>query len=160
MSYEEQENGWSSHSRAQLDTCHPDLITLFTVVLRLWDCKIQEGYRPKEMQDFAVLSGNSHVEWPDGNHNSQPSLAADVLPFINGRFIGWGTKLNSVGKQVVDVEAMYHWYAFAGLVVGVAHFLHKNGMMLYKVRWGGDWDSDWNFKEHPFRDLPHWELEL
>ena len=29
-----------------------------------------------------------------------------------------------------------------------------------KVRWGGDWDGDFEFKDQNFHDLPHFELEV
>ena len=27
-----------------------------------------------------------------------------------------------------------------------------------KLRWGGDWDGDWQTRDNTFDDLPHFEL--
>ena len=42
--------------------------------------------------------------------------------------------------------------SFAGYVQGVAEQLG------IKIRWGGDWDSDFDFKDQTFNDLVHFEL--
>jgi hypothetical protein len=63
-----------------------------------------------------------------------PSRAVDVAPYP----IDWN-----------DFKRFYH---FAGIVRAVAH---QRGV---KIRWGGDWDSDFDFKDERFLDLPHFEL--
>jgi peptidoglycan L-alanyl-D-glutamate endopeptidase CwlK len=40
----------------------------------------------------------------------------------------------------------------AGVVTGVAHELG------IKIRWGGDWDQDGEWKDERFVDMPHYEL--
>ena len=140
-------NYWSDHSKRELQTVHADLVTLFTIVLQIWDCKISEGHRAQAEQDLAFLQGHSKIKWPDGNHNKLPSMAVDVLPFVEGKFIGW-----------TGDHATKQWFAFAGLVKGVAAMLLSQGLMTHSIRWGGDWDSDWNFKDQSFNDWPHFEL--
>lgn len=137
-------NFWSVHSKRELDTLHPDLVALFTIVLQIWDCKINQGFRPQADQDLAFLTGNTTVQWPNSKHNQFRSMAADVFPFVEGTFIGWHT--------------VKPWFAFAGVVFGVAAVLYDQGIMTHKVRWGGDWDGDWNFKDQKFNDWPHFEL--
>ncbi len=152
-----QPNMWSDHSLRELNTIHPDLKTLAGYVLPIWDCKVDEGHRPQHEQDMHVLEGRSFTPWPVGTHNSMPSDAMHLLPFVGGKFIGWGVKKDFVGDSVPDYEAMYHWYAFAGLVIATAAHLYEIGEMESRVIWGGDWDGDWNFREHKLRDLAHWE---
>ena len=122
-------------SKKQLATCHPDLQRVFNRVVEAWDCTILEGKRSEAQQRINVASGASktmqskHVYPLDG-----PSLAVDVAPYP----IKW--------KDYI------RFYAFAGFVIGTAR---EMGVTL---RWGGDWDSDRDFAEETFRDLPHFEL--
>ncbi len=153
----DQSNVFSAHSLRELATVHPDLRALAGAVLSIWDLKVSEGHRPQHEQDLHVLEGRSFTPWPVGTHNSRPSDAVHFLPFVGGKFIGWGVKKDFAGDDVPDYEAMYHWYAFAGLVIATAAALHVSGVMESRVIWGGDWDGDWNFKEHKLRDLAHWE---
>jgi peptidoglycan L-alanyl-D-glutamate endopeptidase CwlK len=65
---------------ARLNTCHPDLIRLFTEVIKDRDCAIICGHRTKEEQEKAYPL-YSKVRWPDSKHNKVPSLAVDVMPY-------------------------------------------------------------------------------
>lgn len=125
---------FSARSWAQLDTCHPDLRGLFSEVIRHFDCTVIEGHRGQDAQDEAFRTGRSRVQWPNGKHNRQPSLAVDVAPYP----IDWQ-----------DVERFYY---FAGVVMGIAR---TRGIPL---RWGGDWDSDTDVHDQTFMDLVHFEL--
>lgn len=130
---------FSKKSKERLDTCHPDLQVLFEEVNLGYECSILEGSRGQEEQDEAYRSGKSKLQYPDSKHNiilpDRPqSLAVDVAPWP----IDWG-----------DIRRFYH---FAGYVLKTAEQLG------IKVRWGGDWDSDKDFKDQVFMDLVHWEL--
>ena len=118
----------------RLASCHSDLRLLFSEVAKHYDLTIICGHRNKEDQDEAFRTGKSKVQWPNGKHNSQPSLAVDAVPYP----IDWN-----------DKDRFYH---FAGFVRGVA------AQLGIKIRWGGDWDGDFNLKNQNFFDLPHWEL--
>ena len=52
----------------------------------------------------------------------------------------------------IDWNDKIRFYHFAGYVLGVAKTLG------IKIRWGGDWNSNLNFKDEKFMDLPHFEL--
>ena len=43
---------------------------------------------------------------------------------------------------------------FAGFVKGIA-----KGMYNIDLRWGGDWDNDWEVKDNRFDDFPHFEIK-
>lgn len=140
-------NTWSAHSRAQIETLHPDLKILCSHVLDVWDIKVYQGFRPQEDQDLAFFLGNTKVQWPNSRHNILPSEGVDLYPYVEGRFIGW-----------TGDDAMEHWFCFGGLVLGIASALYEQGVIQRRILWGGDWDSDWNFREQKFDDLPHFEL--
>jgi|SaaInlV_200m_DNA_6_1039755.scaffolds.fasta_scaffold03799_4 peptidoglycan LD-endopeptidase CwlK len=136
---------YSRTSARRLGECHPDLQTLFNEVIKEWDCSILCGARSKDEQDEAVRMGRSKKRWPKSNHNvdgkhQKTAWAADAAPYP----IDWKD-----GKRFAF---------FAGIVLETARRLKAEGRMKYAVRWGGDWDSDGNIREHSFFDGPHFEL--
>ena len=125
---------FSDLSSGRLDTCHPDLQRLFKRVVETYDCSVLEGHRGEAAQNKAVDKGNSQLRWPKGKHNRKPSVAVDVAPYP------------------VDWNSQNRFYHFAGYVKAMAL---EMGLL---VRWGGDWDDDFDFEDQSFDDLPHWEL--
>lgn len=121
-------------SEEKLKTCHYDLQKLFLEVVKNYDCSILEGHRDQAAQDEAFRKGLSKKKWPTGEHNKTPSMAVDVAPYP----IDWN-----------DTKRFYH---FAGYVKAKAESLGIN------IRWGGDWNSNNNFKDENFFDLVHFEL--
>ena len=125
---------FSDKSLGILRGCHSDLIRLFQEVIKNYDCTVLCGQRTKEEQDEAFRTGKSKLEYPNSKHNKSPSMAVDVVPYP----IDWK-----------DTKRFYH---FMGYVKGIADQLD------IKIRCGGDWDGDNDFKDQSFHDLPHFEL--
>jgi len=126
---------YSHKSTERLNSSHPDLQKLFNSVIKKFDNTILWGYRDKSAQDEAFKSGNSKVQFPKSKHNSLPSLAIDAAPYP----IDWN-----------DLDRFYH---FAGYVRGMADILN------IKIRWGGDWNGNFDLKDQNFFDLAHFELK-
>lgn len=126
--------GFSSKSLEKLMECHPDLIRLFQEVGKNYECSIICGHRTKEEQEKAYEAGLSKKSFPNSKHNVLPSLAIDSAPFP------------------LDWQDNNRFYYFAGYVKATADRLG------IKIRWGGDWNSNNNFKEEKFQDLVHFEL--
>lgn len=131
---------YSAKSAGKLDECHIDLQTIFNEVIKLTDNTIIEGHRGKEAQNAYFDKGTSKLKYPQGKHNKIPSQAVDSAPY---------PELYSSSKKC---------YFYAGLVMGVAQRLYQEGRVTYKLRWGGDWDSDHNLSDQTFNDLVHFEL--
>ena len=135
-------------SREHLETCHPDLQTLFNTVVEKVDCSVTCGYRNKEDQDKAVASGNSKAVYPEGKHNSNPSTAIDVYPYP------------------IDFKDLDRFYWLGGWVMAKAEILRNVGEITHKIRWGGNWkglnngkiDFSYNRRKDVLNDLPHFEL--
>lgn len=130
---------FGERSRRELATCHSALQSLFNGVIREYDCSVLCGRRGKEAQDAAFAAGFSKVQWPNSKHNAivpDLSLAVDVVPYP----IDWK-----------DRDRFYH---FAGYVRGVASRMDIE----IKIRWGGDWDSDFDLRDQSFMDWPHFEV--
>jgi len=126
---------FGSTSKKRLSTCEKDLQLLFKEVVRGFDCTIVCGYRGEEAQNEAYKRGNSKVKYPHGRHNANPSRAVDVTPYP----VDW----NDRERQTL----------FAGFVIGIARGMGIN------LRWGGDWDQDWQVKDNMFDDFPHFEIK-
>ena len=130
---------FSDRSRARLETCHPDLVALFTEVIRHVDCTVLEGVRSDERQAELYRTGKSKVDGVTTRSQHQVksdgySHAVDVAPYP------------------IDWEDAKRFAFFAGYVHATADRLG------IKIRWGGDWDGDGNQREHSFWDAPHYEI--
>lgn len=126
---------FSTTSSTRLESCDPRLRSLLEAVVAHYDCTILEGHRDQETQDRYFKKGRSRVRWPDGMHNSRPSMAVDVAPYP------------------VDWDDKQRFYLFSGYVLGTAR------QMGIRLRWGGDWDGDWDIADQTFNDLVHFELK-
>ncbi len=141
---------YSKNSLEKLETCHPDLITLFKEVIKGYDCTILEGHRSKERQQQLFRENKTKI---DGvirlsKHQYKESLAVDACPYP----IDW-KKLDKG-----DRFEYYRFYHFVGYVKATADRLYREGKMTHKIRCGADWDGDNSFTDQNFHDLPHFEL--
>lgn len=125
---------FSQSSLEKLNTCDSRLQSLFTEVVKHYDCQVLQGFRGQKEQDKAFAEGKSQKKWPNGNHNKLPSTAIDVAPYP------------------VDWNDSKRFYYFAGFVMGVAAKMGLN------IRYGGDWDMDKQIKDNKFDDLVHFEI--
>ncbi|MCB7129630.1 MAG: M15 family metallopeptidase [Candidatus Brocadiales bacterium] len=121
-------------SKTRLATCDDRLQRLLNEVILRYDVRILQGYRSQQEQETAYRERMSKLRWPKSKHNQHPSLAVDVAPYP------------------IDWEDRERFFYMGGLIKGVA------AMMGIRVRWGGDWDSDTDFKDQRFTDLPHFEI--
>jgi peptidoglycan L-alanyl-D-glutamate endopeptidase CwlK len=137
-------NAWSAKSRANLATCHQDLQVLANSVLAIHDCTLVYGHRDEATQNRLYSEKKTKKQWPNSRHNTNPSMAMDLAPYVQG-------------VSMLDME--YSLY-FAGLVLGTADALRAQGLMMHRVRWGGNWSTqrDRNWKLNSFYDGLHFEL--
>jgi len=126
---------FGTKSRNQLSTCKKELQEVFNEVIKTVDCSVLEGHRGKNRQNSLYKEGKTKVTFPKGRHNSSPSNAVDVAPYP----IDWG-----------DRE---RFHLFAGFVLGIAKSMGIN------LRWGGDWNMNWEVDDNKFDDFPHFELK-
>ena len=122
-------------SKQRLSTCHEDLQTVFNEVIKHVDCSILEGHRSGERQDKLFAEGKTKVKYPNGRHNANPSNAVDVAPYP------------------IDWDDRERFHLFAGFVIGIAK------SMGITLRWGGDWNMNFEVDDNQFDDFPHFELK-
>ncbi len=129
-------------SRAKLDTCHPDLQRLMLAVAEKVNFTVLCGHRTKEEQDEAIRKRASKTPWPNSKHNSLPSRAVDVWPYVPVAGLDW--------------EDLPSGARLMGYIQGTAD------QMGIKIRLGMDWDMDWRSSgfdpSERFYDGPHVEL--
>jgi peptidoglycan L-alanyl-D-glutamate endopeptidase CwlK len=132
-------------SRAKLRTVHPALAAVASRALEIspFDLTVVCGFRNKEEQDLAVAQKMSKTPWPTSKHNNHVngvplSLAIDLAPLVGGKIPWKDRALFSVMAGVVFAAAI------------------ERGVSL---RWGGDFNMNWNLDESEWQDLPHFELK-
>lgn len=131
---------WGFDSKQKLDTLDERLVRLVNDTLKAapFDVKVVWGYRDKEAQEMAFVSGFSTKRWPESLHNHKPCRAVDLAPIVNGR-IPW--------------KDPRPWLLLAGVMYGVAQVAR------IPIRWGGNWDRDEVIlDDQGLDDLGHFEL--
>lgn len=139
-------------SQKKLGTCHPVWRKILdgAITASPMDFTVLSGWRGEGEQNALVASGKSKSPWPQSKHNHTKggapcSLAVDIAPWWRDEpHIRW------------DSPNEFRW--LAGFVMGYgAAVAAASG---FRIRWGGDWDSDGDHSklDNPFMDLPHLEL--
>jgi len=126
---------FGTKSKKNLATCDERLQKVFNEVIKYVDCSVLEGHRSEERQNKLFKEGKTKVKYPNGRHNSSPSRAVDVTPYP------------------VDWDDRERQTLFAGFVIGIAR------SMDIRLRWGGDWDMDFQVMDNRFDDFPHFEIK-
>ncbi len=125
---------YSKRSKEKLESAHPDLQHLFNEVIKVIDCTIIYGHRTEVEQEEQFRLGHTPLHFPKSEHNKNPSLAVDVVPYP------------------IDWDNRERFVYLAGIVKGIA------SQFGIKMRWGGDWDNDNQLHDQTWMDLPHYEL--
>lgn len=131
---------FSSASLLQLATCDTRLQAVANAAIVVGpDFSIVEGHRGQDAQHKDFLTGKSKLDWPHGNHNALPSRAFDFSPYP----ADWS-----------EGELPHARFAFiAGVILAAAH---AQGV---RIRWGADWNRNWDPRDESFLDWGHIELD-
>ena len=125
---------FGARSLKQLQTCDPKIQEVLNEAIKHYDFSILEGHRTEEKQKEYFESGASKVSFPYSKHNSFPSLAVDIVPYP------------------IDWDDRERFHLFAGFVLGIAQSMEIN------IRWGGDWNKNFEVDDNNFDDFPHFEI--
>ena len=137
---------FGNKSQRNLDTCHPDLQSLFIEVVRWFDCSILYGFRGEDLQNklYNSVPKVTNTKWPDSTHNAIPSDGIDAVPYP----IIWPDKRN---RPETFVKDMGRFYMFDGFVLATAQ------QMGIEIISGSDWDRDFDLLDQRFDDLAHFQ---
>ncbi|MDA0780776.1 MAG: M15 family metallopeptidase [Rickettsiales bacterium] len=125
---------FSKHSLQKLETCDARLQEICHEAIKIYDFTVLCGKRDEEEQNNLLIQGKTKLEFPNSKHNKFPSQAVDIAPCP------------------IDWSDFGRFRLLAGIIFGIAH--SKN----VKIRWGGDWNMNWNSGDENFLDLVHFEL--
>lgn len=125
---------FGTSSRRKLDSCHPELVAICEIVIMNYDFSVLEGHRSNKRQEELFRQGKSKLRGGESKHNSNPSMAVDLAPWP----IVW--------------EDSRRFYFLAGLMFQAAFDLGV------RLRFGGDWNQNFDFSDQSFFDLAHFEL--
>ena len=121
-------------SKEKLAECDERLQRIANAAIKITDFSVYEGHRGRDRQNRLFRQGASKLQYPRSKHNAKPSNAMDIAPYP------------------IDWQDSARFYFLAGVIKAVAAQLGIG------IRWGGDWDSDGQFTDQTFHDLPHFEL--
>ncbi len=143
---------FSAKGKTILEELHPDLVDIFSEVIKIWDCQLIDGARSLDEQIKNVARGVSktmeskHLPGLDGK-----SHAVDVMPYpFDWDKIERGLRAIKQADATMQIAEVY---MFVGFVKGVAH------MKGIPLRQGADWNGNNQLEDHTFIDLPHHELK-
>tara|TARA_R100001530_G_scaffold122826_1_gene90546 strand:+ start:183 stop:578 length:396 start_codon:yes stop_codon:yes gene_type:complete len=125
---------FGKRSKKHLVTLDKRLQKVLNEVIKYVDCSVIEGHRSEERQNKLYDEGKTKVRYPSGRHNDYPSRAVDVVPYP------------------IDWSDRERFHLFAGFVLGIAQ------SMGIKLRWGGDWNQNFEVDDNQFDDFPHFEI--
>ena len=125
---------FGKRSKERLATCDERLQEVFNEVIKYVDCSVLEVHRSAARQNRLYEEGKTKVRYPKGRHNASPSLAVDVAPYP------------------IDWNDRERFHLFAGFVLGMARRMGIN------LRWGGDWNQNFEVDDNQFDDFPHFEI--
>lgn len=126
-------------SEVQLATVDPRLVAVCREAIKHYDFSVIEGHRGREAQNRAFATGASKLPWPKGNHNAVPSRAVDLAPFP------------------VDWREGEKPHVRFGILAGV--MLVCSRQLSTRIRWGADWNRNWDPRDESFLDWGHFELD-
>ena len=122
------------------DIDHELNMILFEAI-KIYDFSVVCGHRGKNAQNRAFYMGHSKLKFPASKHNSLPSMAVDLKPY---------RKLDNIDYR--------DFYFLAGILKAISFNLLENGKIHKRIRWGGDWNNNNDFKDNNFNDLFHFEM--
>ena len=150
---------FSKTSLDRLSSCHPDLQLICNEGIEFIDFSVVQGHRNKEQQD-RLYPRFTKVKYPNSKHNSKPSRAVDVCPFIQPFGVITGHPQNIENIMIVSKRSKrevedFIVKAYARLMGQLERIAYDNDI---KVRLGMDWSMNYNMLDQTFHDLGHIEL--
>lgn len=155
----------SEASEAKLVQCVPSIQAVARRLINYMDFTVVCGHRGEAEQNAATAAGNSKTPWPTSKHNSLPSKAIDIVPYISElpphlrRLVGTTDQVSALADayQMSVARASEILYLHYAVLWGGWYTIACQ--MGFNHRWGGNWDRDQNLYDNhrKLQDLPHIE---
>ena len=126
-------------SKDLLKDLDPRLVRVLTDAIKHVDFTILETHRSKERQNRLYRERKTKLRYPYSKHNAYPSLAVDIAVWYpQSPHVHW------------DDLASFH------RLMGVVGYCGwKRGI---ELRFGIDWNRNWDHRDNVFNDGPHVEI--
>ena len=121
---------FGKRSRKRLEGVDAKLVNVLNELIKIMDVTVIEGLRSAERQKELLAKGATKVKYS----KHMEGKAVDIAPYP------------------IDWEDRERFHLFAGFVLGIANQMGIN------VRWGGDWNRNFEVDDNMFDDFPHFEL--
>jgi hypothetical protein len=132
-----------------LETCHSDLQAIFEEIIKNFCCIITKGFYDESSQNKDYSQGITKHQWPNGKHNTFPSLSIDAYP-SNACLHPQNQREKNLYIQMMSF--------FGGRVIETANALLRDGKISHKLIWGAGIGEDFDTEDHNFLDYAHFEL--
>ncbi len=130
----------SHRSLRVLSELSPNLVAVNNKAIQHIDYSLIDGARTTSQQQVIFADGRSKLDGINqrSKHQIYPGKPkATAFDFIPAPFTTW------------DDRPLFTGYAFFFLGIGFE--------MGIELRWGGDWDQDFRWKDQTWNDFPHLE---
>ena len=143
-------NSFDKFSLDRLSGCHVALGLLAKRAVQFKNHRILCGIRTESEQRKAYQEGKTQRQFPNSAHNIYPGKEySEAFDFIPTPFKGYPDKSKSdYGKRLAE------WY-----MIGAVYKVLSDEMGI-PIRWGGDWNNNWDIYDNNFDDLGHIEIIL
>jgi peptidoglycan L-alanyl-D-glutamate endopeptidase CwlK len=125
---------FGKRSESILMTCDERLRMVAREAILTYDFAVISGHRTREEHQRNLDAGTTTVPYEKSKHSLNLSHAIDLAPWP------------------IDWQDTDRFFFLAGVMFMAAK------KCKVPIRWGGDWNRDFNFKNQNFFDLPHFEL--
>jgi len=155
---------FGTRSKKNLETVHPDLVKIMNLAIS-WsptDFGIHAGGRtvnqqleyfddgkskinPKSFRSTEALAKKAkHVTAPNTKYSLSRAVDFHISETVPGKNLTWDRT---------------HMAIVIGVILSAGKYLYEKGEVKYKIRSGGDWNTDGVFiYDQNFLDMPHIEM--
>lgn len=149
---------FGNSSSLKLRSCSSNIQFLLGETIKVIDFSVLTGHRNREEQN-ALYPKYTKLRWPKGKHNSFPSKAVDVAPYIKpyGVLTGSDQQIKEIRKITKCSYRQANDFvikAYARLIGYIECMSYVHGI---SIRTGIDWDGDFDMLDQSFHDLGHIE---
>jgi|CEGF01.1.fsa_nt_gi peptidoglycan L-alanyl-D-glutamate endopeptidase CwlK len=148
------------------ETLCDELKLIVDSAIQVYNFSMIEGHRDQETQDRYFAKGVTKVKWPNGKHNTYPSDAVDLWPYVtnlagirvSSALSGHPDQIKALAKATGKTEkriwelVLQEYATMKGVLMA---FGKVHGV---ELRFGDDWDRDHDRLDQSFIDLPHVEV--
>lgn len=163
---------FGTRSSSELITCCSEIQKVANIVILVFDHSAIKGAREKDEQNGLFDDGFTTLKWPHSKHNvteNRPkSDAIDIWPYTKrwGALSGHPDQIAKIATHIkksqetlAQAQTRARQYVYKAFALQAGYYLGVASVLGYKFVWGGDWNSNGDFLDQNFHDLPHIQIQ-